>query len=64
MGDPSKRLESLGPKIQAIMKYAGTAGLSLELLHRGEPVHYADYGYRDVQSNSASTKETSIPWAP
>lgn len=57
----TKRLASLGPQIEKLMSTGGTAGLSLGVLHDGEPIFRANYGYRDVQRRLPPTEETIFP---
>jgi CubicO group peptidase (beta-lactamase class C family) len=61
MDDLSKRLATLTPTIEKLMRIAGTPGLSLGVLHQGKTVYFANFGYRDVQSKLPPTEETIYP---
>ena len=61
MTDLTERLAALGPKIEKLMSIGGTAGLSLGILHHGQPVYNANFGFRDVQQSLAPTEETIFP---
>ena len=61
MGDLKERLAALNPTIQELMKIAGTAGLSLGILYKGEPIYHANFGYRDVKLKLPVTEETIFP---
>ncbi|KAI0112037.1 putative D-aminoacylase [Nemania sp. FL0031] len=43
-------LQALGPVISQICETAGTPGLSLGVLHHGEVIHQANFGFRDVDA--------------
>lgn len=54
-------LANLSPKIKELMTIAGTAGVSLGVLHHGEIVHCANFGFRDVDANLSVDEETIFP---
>ncbi|KAH6672879.1 hypothetical protein B0J14DRAFT_563378 [Halenospora varia] len=58
MDDLSRRREALAPKIEELMKIAGTLGLSLGVLHQGKTIHVANFGCRDVAAKLPTTDET------
>ena len=58
MADLVDRLTALGPKIERLMEIGGAVGLSLGVLHHGEPIYHANFGWRDVQNSLAPTEET------
>jgi CubicO group peptidase (beta-lactamase class C family) len=43
------RVAALSDDAQKIMEIGGTAGLSLGILHHGEPIYHANFGFRDVE---------------
>jgi len=59
--DFSKRLAALDTTIRELVDIAGTAGLSLGVLHKGEVVHYANHGFRDVGAKLPPSEETIYP---
>ncbi|KAI1178439.1 putative D-aminoacylase [Nemania sp. FL0916] len=61
MADFGIRLDALRPKIEEIMRIGGTPGLSLGVMHQGERVYYASYGYSDVDQGVKPTDETILP---
>ncbi|KAI1108841.1 beta-lactamase/transpeptidase-like protein [Nemania sp. NC0429] len=50
-------LQSPSPQITELMKIAGIADLSLGVYRPGEPIHYANFGYRDVASKLHVTEQ-------
>lgn len=52
------RLTALGPLIEHICNTSGIPGFSLGVLHRGQVVHYANFGYRDVAAQIPPDKDT------
>ncbi|KAL8897324.1 MAG: hypothetical protein Q9207_007267, partial [Kuettlingeria erythrocarpa] len=58
MSDLSHRLSALHPTIEDLMNIAGTAGLSLGVIHNGEVVHNANFGFRDVRSKFPVNDQT------
>ncbi|PVH79400.1 beta-lactamase/transpeptidase-like protein [Cadophora sp. DSE1049] len=58
MDDLSTRLTVLKPKIEKLMSIGGTPGLSLGVQHEGQPLYFANFGYRDVASKLPPTEET------
>nr|ODN86267.1 hypothetical protein L203_04387 [Cryptococcus depauperatus CBS 7841] len=61
MANLLSRLDALRPKIEELMRIGGTPGLSLSVMHEGNPVYYASYGYRDVEQRLPLTEETILP---
>ncbi|KAI5865741.1 putative D-aminoacylase [Durotheca rogersii] len=61
MAGLSSRIDALRPKIEELMRIGGTPGLSLGIMHQGERVYYASYGYRDVEQRLPLTDETILP---
>lgn len=61
MADLVDRLTALGPKIEKLMEVGGAVGLSLGVLHHGEPIYQANFGWRDIQNALAPTEETIFP---
>ncbi len=61
MGDLPKRLESLGPTIEKLMMIAGTAGLSIGVMHHDKIVYQGNFGFRDVEKKLPVTDETIFP---
>ena len=61
---PSQLKESLvhlAPTIKELMTIAGTAGVSLGVLHHGEIIHCANFGFRDVRARLSVNKNTVFP---
>ena len=54
-------LVNLAPTIKELMTIAGTAGVSLGVLHHGEIIHSANFGFRDVDANLSVDEETIFP---
>lgn len=61
MAGLSSRIDALRPKIEELMRIGGTPGLSLGIMHQGERVYFASYGYRDVEQRLAPDDETILP---
>ena len=61
MMDISGRLANLGPAIEKIIKIGGTAGASLGVLFEGKPIHYANFGFRDVENKLPPDENTIFP---
>ena len=61
--DLEARLSALRPSIQELMIIAGTAGLSLGVVHNDELIHTANFGFRDHGSKPPVDEETifSVP---
>lgn len=55
------RLDGLRSKIEELMRIGGTPGLSLGIIHNGERVYTANYGYRDAEQELPPTDETILP---
>ena len=60
----NQRLSALAPTIDELMTIAGTAGVSLGVLHHGRVVHNANFGFRDVGSQLRVDEETIFPICP
>lgn len=58
MDSVRERIAILEPKIDKIMKIGGTAGLSLGVLHHGEPIYLANFGFRDIEKRLAPDANT------
>ena len=54
----AERLENLEPIISKICEESSCSGLSLGVLHHGEVVHKANYGYRDVKAKTPPDSDT------
>lgn len=54
------RLEALGPLITQICDITGTPGISLGVLHHGEILHTANYGFQDVERQVEPNVDTSF----
>lgn len=52
-------LAAVGPVLQQICNITGTPGISIGVLHQGEIVHTASYGFRDLELQLAPDEETS-----
>ena len=61
MADLVDRLTALGPKIEKLMEIGGAVGLSLGVLHHGETIHLANFGWRDIENSLVPTEETIFP---
>ena len=61
MTDLVNRLTALGPNIEKLMDIGGAVGLSLGVLHHGQPIYQANFGLRDIQKSLAPTEETIFP---
>jgi len=61
MGDLTKRLEALEPTIKKIMGIAGTAGLSIGVMHHDRIIYQGNFGFRDVEQKLPVTEETIFP---
>jgi len=44
----AESLRATGPTINSILASSGTAGAAVGILHHGEVVHTAGYGFRDI----------------
>ena len=55
------RLSALHPTIHELMSIAGTAGLSLGVVHNDKPIHTANSGFRDYGSKLPVDDETIFP---
>ncbi|WVO17675.1 hypothetical protein L204_105372 [Cryptococcus depauperatus] len=55
------RLDSTRHTIEQIRAIAGNAGLSLGVLHHGQVIYRANYGYRDVAAKVAVDSDTCFP---
>lgn len=61
MDDTKQRLSALHPTIQELMSIAGTAGLSLGVLHHGETIHVDNFGFRNIELQLPVDDETVFP---
>ncbi len=52
-------LQALGSVITQICSISGTPGLSLGVLHNGEVIHQANFGFRDVDAQFRPNEDTS-----
>ncbi|OAP54551.1 hypothetical protein AYL99_10999 [Fonsecaea erecta] len=52
------QLTALGSLIEQICDISGISGLSLGVLHEGEVTHYANFGYRDVSTQTPPDEDT------
>ncbi|KAE9371786.1 putative D-aminoacylase [Stipitochalara longipes BDJ] len=52
------RLQLLSPVISEICQISGNVGLSIGVVHRGEVIHRANFGYRDVDAQLAPDSDT------
>ena len=59
--DLDARLSALRPTIHELMSIAGTAGLSLGVIHNDELIHTANFGFRDHGSKLPVDDETIFP---
>lgn len=50
MADLNDRFLDLRPTVGNICRLSNAAGVVLEVLHHGEVIHTAGYGYRDVEA--------------
>ena len=57
----AERLQSLSPIITEICQISGNAGMSLGVINRGEVVHRANFGYRDLKNKIAPDSNTIYP---
>ena len=58
MAEIKQQLEALRPEIEAIVRIAGTPGLSLGVLHHGEVIHTAHFGRRNADDPTPSSDDT------
>jgi CubicO group peptidase (beta-lactamase class C family) len=61
MEDLRTRLDALRPKTEDLMRIGGMPGLSLGVMHQGQPAYHANYGYSDVKNCLEPTGETIFP---
>jgi CubicO group peptidase (beta-lactamase class C family) len=61
MASLSSRLDALRPKIEELMRLGGTPGLILGVMHQGNQVYNASYGYRDAEQGLPLNDETILP---
>lgn len=52
-------LAAVGPLLQQICNITGTPGLSVGVLHDGEVIHTANYGFRNLENQLPPDEETS-----
>ncbi len=52
------RLQALGPAITKICEISATPGVPIGVLHHGEIIHTAAYGYRDVENRLPPDENT------
>ncbi len=52
------RLQGLKPVVEEICRVSGTAGCSIGILHHGQVIHTANFGFRDVEAELAPNEET------
>ncbi|KAI0860086.1 beta-lactamase/transpeptidase-like protein [Xylaria cubensis] len=55
----SHALEALGPLLEQLLDITATPGISVGVLHHGEVIHTANYGYRDVERQLTPNADTS-----
>ncbi|KAI0184128.1 beta-lactamase/transpeptidase-like protein [Xylaria flabelliformis] len=55
----SHALEALGPLLDQLLDITATSGISVGVLHHGEVIHTANYGYRDVERQLTPNTDTS-----
>ncbi len=58
-----QRLEEATPFIEKIRAISGNAGISLGVLHHGETIYRANFGFRDVASGLPPDSDTVFPIA-
>lgn len=58
--DVVARLEKTSSIIEELRRISGNAGLSLGVLHHGQVIHKANYGYRDVEAKIAPDSDTAF----
>ncbi|KAF2010510.1 beta-lactamase/transpeptidase-like protein [Aaosphaeria arxii CBS 175.79] len=58
MSSVRDRLTIVTPDIEKIMKIGGAAGLALGVLHKGEPVYQANFGFRDIEKKLPPDADT------
>jgi CubicO group peptidase (beta-lactamase class C family) len=58
MSSVRERLTTVSSEIEKIMSIGGTAGLALGVLHHGEPVYQANFGFRDVEKKLPPDADT------
>ncbi|KAI9853910.1 MAG: hypothetical protein M1813_001625 [Trichoglossum hirsutum] len=56
----TNRLKALGHIIMEICKISGVSGVSLGVLHRGEVIHNANFGFRDFSNLSPPNETTTF----
>lgn len=54
------RLQAAGPVIAKILSTSSTAGLAIGILHHGEIIHTAGYGFRDVERKLPMDENTAV----
>ena len=59
--DLNARLSALRPTVHELMSIAGTAGLSLGVVHNDKLIHTAIFGFRDYGSKLPMDDETIFP---
>lgn len=59
--EPYIHLSALRPTIHELMSIAGTAGLSLGVVHNDKLIHTANFGFRDYGSKLPVDDETIFP---
>ena len=52
------QLKNLGPTIKEISRITGAPGLSLGVQHRGEIIHTANYGHRNIEDSIPPDSDT------
>ncbi|KAF6828960.1 hypothetical protein CPLU01_08190 [Colletotrichum plurivorum] len=60
-GSVQERLDAIEPVIRRICAVAGTPGISVWVSYRGEIAHRANYGFADIEAQSATTSDTVYP---
>ena len=56
----AQKLQGLSPAITEICEISDNAGLSVGVVHQGEVIHRANFGYRDLENKSYQTATLSI----
>jgi CubicO group peptidase (beta-lactamase class C family) len=56
-----QRLQAIDPVIQGICKVAGAPGISVSVSHHGKPIHRANFGVGDLETNRPITGSTQFP---
>ena len=54
----ASQLQNLAPAIQEICSVSGVAGVSIGVVHHGNPIYTDSFGYRDVENGIKADDET------